>query len=93
MNLIQRWTTASRANREKSVNNTIAQRIVQPSYGSNGEGSELSAAAVRTVVIPNESGGSDGAVEKPAFPRVAHQVGVGKREEMGHNPRRGGRMG
>ncbi len=32
MNLIQRGTTASRANRGKSVNDSIAQRVGTPSY-------------------------------------------------------------
>ena len=32
MNLVQRGTTASRANRGKSVNDSIAQRVGQPSY-------------------------------------------------------------
>ena len=35
MNLIQRGTTASRANRGKSVNDSIAQRKGCPSYGGN----------------------------------------------------------
>ncbi len=38
MNLVQLGTTASRANREKSVKNSIAQRIVQADYGGNGCG-------------------------------------------------------
>jgi len=42
MNLVQLGTTASRANREKSVKNSIAQRIVQWDYGSNGRAGELS---------------------------------------------------
>jgi len=46
MNLIQRWITASRANREKSVKNSIAQRIVQNSYGGNGVGSVPGAASL-----------------------------------------------
>src|SRR5579863_3812039 len=37
MNLVQLRTTASRANREKSVKNSIAQRIVQWSYRGNTE--------------------------------------------------------
>jgi len=41
MNLVQRWTTASRANREKSVKNSIAQRMVQGDYMSNVGGSEM----------------------------------------------------
>jgi hypothetical protein len=32
MNLVQRGTTASRANRGKSVNDSIAQRVGAPSY-------------------------------------------------------------
>jgi hypothetical protein len=40
MSLVQLGTTASRANREKSVNNSIAQRIVQWSYRGNAAGSE-----------------------------------------------------
>ena len=40
MNLVQLGTTASRANREKSVKNSIAQRIVQWDYGSNGRAGE-----------------------------------------------------
>lgn len=35
MNLIQRGTTASRANRGKSVNKSIAQRVGCGSYDSN----------------------------------------------------------
>jgi hypothetical protein len=35
MNLIQRGTTASRANRGKSVENSIAQGIGTVSYGGN----------------------------------------------------------
>jgi hypothetical protein len=44
MNLVQLGTTASRANREKSVKNSIAQGIVQWRYVGNGEGSRAGSA-------------------------------------------------
>jgi hypothetical protein len=45
MNLIQRWITASRANREKSVKKSIAQGIVHRSYEGNRAAEPLAAPA------------------------------------------------
>ena len=45
MNLVQLGTTASRANREKSVKNSIAQRLVQWDHEGNGQRLKVSFSA------------------------------------------------
>ena len=51
MNLVQLGTTASRANREKSVKNSIAQRIVQWSYRGNARAREKYNLASMPIVL------------------------------------------